>query len=107
MFPEVSKRLQRKFFFFRSLRSRQFSTFAFNTAAQSSLGLTGHEVFDVTGIEAISSGPVPDEVTVVARADSGQREFRAVVRIDTPGEADYFRHGGIMQFVLRTLLARP
>jgi aconitate hydratase len=73
-----------------------------------SLGLTGHEVFDVLGIEAMSSGPVPDEVTVVAHADegSGEREFRAVVRIDTPGEAEYFRHGGIMQFVLRTLLAR-
>jgi aconitate hydratase len=73
-----------------------------------SLGLTGHEVFDVQGIAEISSGPVPREVTVVAHGGDGQddREFRAVVRIDTPGEADYFRHGGIMQFVLRTLLAR-
>jgi aconitate hydratase len=67
-----------------------------------SLGLTGHEVFDVLGIEAINSGPVPKEVTV--RADG--REFRAVVRIDTPGEAEYYRHGGIMQYVLRSLLAR-
>jgi aconitate hydratase len=67
-----------------------------------SLGLTGHEVFDVTGIEAINSGPVPREVTV--RADG--QEFRAVVRIDTPGEAEYYRHGGIMQYVLRSLLAR-
>jgi aconitate hydratase len=67
-----------------------------------SLGLTGHEVFDVTGIEAINSGPVPREVTVVADG----REFRAVVRIDTPGEAEYYRHGGIMQYVLRSLLAR-
>jgi aconitate hydratase len=67
-----------------------------------SLGLTGHEVFDVLGIEAISEGPVPREVTV--RADG--REFRAVVRIDTPGEAEYYRHGGIMQYVLRSLLAR-
>jgi aconitate hydratase len=72
-----------------------------------SLGLTGHETFDVTGIAEISSGPVPREVTVTARSDDGaEREFRAVVRIDTPGEADYFRHGGIMQFVLRTLRAR-
>ena len=73
-----------------------------------SLGLTGHEVFDVLGIEAISSGPVPREVTVRADADGdrGGREFRTVVRIDTPGEAEYFRHGGIMQFVLRTLRAR-
>jgi aconitate hydratase len=73
-----------------------------------SLGLTGHEVFDVTGIEAMNSGPVPREVAVVAHGDgdAGDREFQAVVRIDTPGEAEYFRHGGIMQFVLRTLLAR-
>jgi len=67
-----------------------------------SLGLTGHEVFDVVGIEAINTGPVPREVTVVADG----REFRAVVRIDTPGEAEYYRHGGIMQYVLRSLLAR-
>jgi aconitate hydratase len=67
-----------------------------------SLGLTGHEVFDVIGIEAINTGPVPREVTVLADG----REFRAVVRIDTPGEAEYFRHGGIMQYVLRSLLAR-
>ena len=65
-----------------------------------SLGLTGHEVFEITGIEEMNSGPVPREVTV--RAD-GTR-FRAVVRIDTPGEAEYFRHGGIMQYVLRSLL---
>jgi aconitate hydratase len=67
-----------------------------------SLGLTGREVFDITGIGQISSGPPPREVTV--RADG--REFRAVVRIDTPGEAEYFRHGGIMQYVLRSLRAR-
>ena len=66
------------------------------------LGLTGREVFDVTGIEEINSGPVPREVTV--RADG--KEFRAVVRIDTPGEAEYYRHGGIMQYVLRSLLAK-
>ncbi len=68
----------------------------------SSLGLTGHEVFDVLGIEEMNSGPVPREVAVLADG----REFRAVVRIDTPGEADYYRHGGIMQYVLRSLLAR-
>jgi aconitate hydratase len=67
-----------------------------------SLGLTGHEVFDVTGIEAMNEGKMPREVTV--RADG--KEFSAIVRIDTPGEADYFRHGGIMQFVLRQLLTR-
>jgi aconitate hydratase len=65
-----------------------------------SLGLTGREVFEVTGIEEMNAGPVPREVTV--RADG--REFRALVRIDTPGEAEYYRHGGIMQYVLRSLL---
>jgi aconitate hydratase len=67
-----------------------------------SLGLTGHETYDVVGIEEMNSGPVPREVTV--RADG--REFPAVIRIDTPGEAEYFRHGGIMQYVLRSLLAQ-
>jgi aconitate hydratase len=67
-----------------------------------SLELTGQEVFDVVGIEEMNSGPVPREVTV--RADG--REFRAVVRIDTPGEAEYYRHGGIMQYVLRSLLTQ-
>ncbi len=67
----------------------------------SSLGLTGHEVYDISGIEAINSGPAPREVTVTADG----KEFKAIVRIDTPGEADYFRHGGIMQYVLRSLLA--
>jgi aconitate hydratase len=64
-----------------------------------SLGLTGQEVFEITGVEEMNSGPVPREVTV--RADG--TEFRAVLRIDTPGEAEYFRHGGIMQYVLRSL----
>jgi aconitate hydratase len=64
-----------------------------------SLGLTGREVYDVTGIEEINSGRVPAEVTVRA----GARQFRARVRIDTPGEAEYYRHGGIMQYVLRSL----
>ncbi|HEX5189484.1 MAG TPA: aconitate hydratase AcnA [Streptosporangiaceae bacterium] len=66
-----------------------------------SLGLTGHEVFDITGIEAINAGQAPREVTVSADG----KEFTAIVRIDTPGEADYYRHGGIMQYVLRSLLA--
>jgi aconitate hydratase len=65
-----------------------------------SLGLTGREEFSVTGVEALNSGEVPREVTV--RADD--IEFRAIVRIDTPGEAAYYRHGGIMPYVLRTLL---
>jgi aconitate hydratase len=65
-----------------------------------SLGLTGRETFDIRGIEEINSGNIPNEVVVSADG----KEFRAVVRIDTPGEADYYRHGGIMQYVLRSLL---
>ena len=64
-----------------------------------SLGLTGQETFDITGVEEINSGRIPAEVTVTADG----REFRATVRIDTPGEAAYYRHGGIMQYVLRSL----
>jgi aconitate hydratase len=67
-----------------------------------SLGLTGQETFEITGVEALNTGDVPSEVTV--KADD--KEFRAIVRIDTPGEADYYRHGGIMQYVLRSLLRK-
>jgi aconitate hydratase len=65
-----------------------------------SLGLTGEETFTITGIRAMNEGGVPRTVSV--RADD--TEFQARVRIDTPGEADYYRHGGIMQYVLRSLL---
>ncbi|MEO8889374.1 MAG: aconitate hydratase AcnA [Jatrophihabitantaceae bacterium] len=65
-----------------------------------SLGLTGEETFDITGVQALNEGGTPRTVHVRA----GDVEFDAVVRIDTPGEADYYRHGGIMQFVLRSLL---
>ncbi|HZC73983.1 MAG TPA: aconitate hydratase AcnA [Jatrophihabitans sp.] len=65
-----------------------------------SLGLTGEETFDITGVEAMNEGSTPRTVTV--RADD--TEFEARVRIDTPGEAEYYRHGGIMQYVLRSLL---
>ncbi|MTA57772.1 MAG: aconitate hydratase, partial [Actinobacteria bacterium] len=65
-----------------------------------SLGLTGTEIFAITGITALNTGGVPKELTVTA----GDKSFSAIVRIDTPGEADYYRHGGIMQYVLRSLL---
>jgi aconitate hydratase len=65
-----------------------------------SLGLTGEETFSVTGVTALNDGETPRTVKVKA----GDKEFDAVVRIDTPGEADYYRHGGIMQYVLRNLL---
>ncbi|GGV07487.1 aconitate hydratase [Actinomadura cremea] len=66
------------------------------------LGLTGTETFDITGVTALNEGGVPEEVTV--KADG--KQFRAVVRIDTPGEADYYRNGGILQYVLRSLIRK-
>ena len=70
-----------------------------------SLGLDGTETFSVTGVEQLNGGTTPRTVAVVAMGDDGKRtEFDAVVRIDTPGEADYYRHGGIMQYVLRSLV---
>ena len=66
-----------------------------------SLGLTGEETFTITGVTALNDGDTPRTVTVRGRMT---REFEARVRIDTPGEADYYRHGGIMQYVLRSLL---
>jgi len=70
-----------------------------------SLGLTGEETFEVTGIEQLNGGATPKTVKVVAQGAGEPITFDAVVRIDTPGEADYYRHGGIMQYVLRSLLA--
>ncbi len=70
-----------------------------------SLGLTGTETFSVTGVEAMNDGDVPRTVAVVATAEDGtETSFDAVVRIDTPGEADYYRNGGILQYVLRSLV---
>ncbi|HEY3548940.1 MAG TPA: aconitate hydratase, partial [Propionicimonas sp.] len=69
-----------------------------------SLGLTGTETFTVTGITALNDGTTPSTVQVEATGDGVPISFDAVVRIDTPGEADYYRHGGIMQYVLRSLL---
>lgn len=65
-----------------------------------SLGLTGSETFSIAGITALNDGVTPRTVRV--RADGV--EFDAVVRIDTPGEADYYRHGGILQYVLRKMI---
>ena len=71
-----------------------------NGESAASLGLDGTEIFSIAGITALNTGGVPKELTVTA----GDKSFTAKVRIDTPGEADYYRHGGIMQFVLRSLL---
>jgi aconitate hydratase len=65
-----------------------------------SLGLTGEETFSITGVTALNDGEIPRTVKVKA----GDVEFDAKVRIDTPGEAGYYRNGGIMQYVLRGLL---
>ena len=68
-----------------------------------SLGLTGEETFDITGITALNDG-----IHAAYGQGHGRRRvtFDAVVRIDTPGEADYYRNGGIMQYVLRSLLKK-
>ena len=69
------------------------------------LGLQGDEVFTIAGIEALNSGATPRLVEVEAVAADGRATaFEALVRIDTPGEADYYRHGGILPYVLRSLL---
>ena len=71
----------------------------------SSLKLDGTETFDITGIEALNDGKTPKTVHVTATKEDGKKvEFDAVVRIDTPGEADYYRNGGILQYVLRNML---
>ncbi|GAB3870986.1 aconitate hydratase AcnA [Terrabacter terrigena] len=71
-----------------------------------SLGLDGTETFSITGITELNEGRTPKTVKVVATKDGGETvEFDAVVRIDTPGEADYYRNGGILQYVLRSLVA--
>jgi aconitate hydratase len=71
-----------------------------------SLGLTGTETFSFTGITELNNGVTPATVRVEAVGEGAPIVFDAVVRIDTPGEADYYRHGGIMQYVLRSLLAQ-
>ncbi|HEU5475230.1 MAG TPA: aconitate hydratase [Actinophytocola sp.] len=72
----------------------------------SSLGLSGEETFAITGITALNDGRTPRTVAVTAtRPDGSTVDFDAVVRIDTPGEADYYRNGGIMQYVLRKMIA--
>jgi aconitate hydratase len=76
-----------------------------------SLGLDGTEIFDIVGIEELNQGSTPKTVKVTAKPSANSAagksvvEFDAVVRIDTPGEADYYRNGGILQYVLRSLVA--
>jgi aconitate hydratase len=76
-----------------------------------SLGLDGTEIFDIQDVVLLNDGVTPKTVRVTARPSSHSAagkatvSFDAVVRIDTPGEADYFRNGGILQYVLRSLVA--
>ncbi|WP_296181108.1 aconitate hydratase AcnA [uncultured Mobiluncus sp.] len=70
-----------------------------------SLGLDGTETFDISGVTALNEGKTPKTVKVCAtKADGSKVEFDAVVRIDTPGEADYYRNDGILRYVLRNLV---
>ena len=70
-----------------------------------SLGLDGTETFSVTGVTELNEGRTPKTVKVVASKEGGEDvSFDAVLRIDTPGEADYYRNGGILQYVLRSLV---
>ncbi|WP_406357141.1 aconitate hydratase AcnA [Streptomyces sp. NBC_01635] len=75
------------------------------------LGLTGEETFSFTGVTELNNGTIPSTVKVTTDTAPGEagnvrREFDAVVRIDTPGEADYYRNGGILQYVLRSLISK-
>jgi aconitate hydratase len=70
-----------------------------------SLGLDGTETYDLSGITGLNDGDTPETVQVKAtKADGSSVEFDAKVRIDTPGEADYYRNGGILQYVLRKMI---
>ena len=76
-----------------------------------SLGLDGTEIFEIEGVDALNAGVTPKTLKVTAKpsahsaAGKAEVRFEAVLRIDTPGEADYFRHGGILQYVLRSLVS--
>ncbi|MGH3793472.1 MAG: aconitate hydratase [Pseudonocardiaceae bacterium] len=73
----------------------------------STLGLDGTETFDITGVTELNNGVTPRAVHVTATPEKGKPvEFDAVLRIDTPGEADYYRNGGILQYVLRGMVHR-
>jgi aconitate hydratase len=73
----------------------------------SSLGLDGTETFDISGVTALNDGTTPAAVHVTVTRDGAEPvEFDAVLRIDTPGEAEYYRNGGILQFVLRDMARR-
>jgi aconitate hydratase len=67
------------------------------------LGLDGSETFSISGIEKLNDNSIPQNLSVVAQGKNGEKTFQVKLRIDTPGEADYYRNGGILPFVLRQL----
>ncbi|MGX1880420.1 aconitate hydratase AcnA [Streptomyces sp. NPDC055287] len=74
-------------------------------ASAAALGLTGEETFEITGVTGLNDGGIPETLAVKAVSPAGESvEFDAKLRIDTPGEADYYRNGGILQYVLRSLI---
>ncbi|MGI8450359.1 MAG: hypothetical protein ACR2MP_24925, partial [Streptosporangiaceae bacterium] len=70
-------------------------------SSPASLGLTGEEAFTISGLAG--AGDLPRTITISAQGPGGTLQFAAAVRIDTPGEADYYRHGSILPYVLRSL----
>jgi aconitate hydratase len=74
------------------------------TDSVQTLGITGNETFDLKGIDG-EIKPQQDATLVIHRADGETKEVKVLLRIDTPIEVDYYKHGGILPFVLRQLLA--
>jgi aconitate hydratase len=73
-----------------------------NGENRESLGLTGHEIFDIEGIASLAPGK---SITVRAKSEDGKtKQFTAIARVDTPEEVSYYHHGGILQYVLRQML---
>ncbi len=73
--------------------------------SRETLGITGEESFDISGIPAAVSGTAPTVKVIMTGLDGGRREFTVRARIDTPQEAEYYRNGGILPYVLRQLVA--
>jgi aconitate hydratase len=69
------------------------------------LNITGEETFDITGLDASSLKPQQDVTLIIHRKDGGVQSVPLLLRIDTPIEVEYYKHGGILPFVLRSLLA--
>jgi len=66
------------------------------------LGLTGHEVFDIEGVATLS--PRTEAVVHAKAKDGSVKTFKALIRVDTPEEVSYYKHGGILQYVLRQMI---